>query len=259
MPDKPSTLVKSKKTLSLKLLTGGILFIGLSFFSGVIKTSYIDRESHQNYQLAPYPSAYNDAIIQIYAARTRGTKRAFAVHSWIAYKKEGASDYIVSQVIGWRLRSYGTTLFSQPGIPDDDWAGNPPTLLLDLRGPKAEELIPQIESAIDEYPYASRYTVWPGPNSNTFISWVGRQVPELGVDLPTMAIGKDWRPINESIGISPSGTGVQASLFGLLGLSAGIEEGLELNILSLNVELDLFDLAIEVPGYGRIGKAQVSK
>ncbi len=49
---------------------------------------------------------------------------------------------------------------------------------------------------------------------------------------------------------------VQASLYGMLGTSIGKEEGVELNIFGLRVELDLFDLAIELPGIGRIGAGQ---
>ncbi len=64
-----------------------------------------------------------------------------------------------------------------------------------------------------------------------------RRVPELRVDLPPTAIGKDylgWR----SVGKTPSGTGGQASLFGVVGVAAGLEEGLEVNLLGLNFGLD---------------------
>ena len=50
-------------------------------------------------------------------------------------------------------------------------------------------LKPRIETAITEYPYPNRYHVWPGPNSNTFVAFVLRKVPELRVDLPPTAIG----------------------------------------------------------------------
>ena len=91
----------------------------------------------------------------------------------------------------------------------------------------------------------------PGPNSNTFVSWVGLQIPEMGLDLPSTAIGKDWRPLEHSLGTSASGSGIKASLFGLLGTSIGYEEGLEINVLGLSFELDLFDLALELPLFGR--------
>ena len=43
-----------------------------------------------------------------------------------------------------------------------------------------------------EYPYANTYSLWPGPNSNTFTAWIARAVPELETDLPATAIGKDY-------------------------------------------------------------------
>ena len=73
----------------------------------------------------------------------------------------------------------------------------------------------------------------------------------MRLDLPSTAIGKDWRPLENVVGPSASGTGFQASLFGLLGISIGMEEGMEINILGLNFELDLLDLAVEIPLFGR--------
>ncbi len=84
-------------------------------------------------------------------------------------------------------------------------------------------------------------------------------MPALGLDLPSTAIGKDYKSFSQSVGLSPSGTGVQASLFGLLGLTVGVEEGIEFNFLGLNFEFDVFDFAIELPGVGRIGPAPVSQ
>ena len=159
---------------------------------------------------------------------------------------------MITQIFGWRLRRGGTALFSEPGIPDKAWARNEPTLLLDLRGNEVEKIIDKVDEAIEEYPWQDVYTVWPGPNSNTFIAWLGLQVPELKMDLPSTAIGKDWRPISKTFGKSISGTGVQASLYGLFGVTAGYEEGLEVNIAGLSIELDVFDLALELPGIGRV-------
>lgn len=216
-------------------------------------TNTSDREwASRSYGYAPHPDDFEEAIIQVYAARTRGTKKALAVHTWIATKRKGADQYIIAQVLGWRLRPGGTALYREPGIPDKSWARNPPTLLLDLRGEEVEQLIDKVETAINTYPWQGEYTVWPGPNSNTFMAWIGLQVPELKLDLPATAIGKDWRPVSNTFGKSASGTGVQASLYGLLGITAGYEEGLEINIFGLSIELDIFDLTLELPGIGRL-------
>jgi len=37
-----------------------------------------------------------------------------------------------------------------------------------------------------------------------------------------------------------------------LGITAGYEEGIEVNIAGLSIELDVIDLALELPGIGRI-------
>ena len=138
---------------------------------------------------------------------------------------------------------------------DGYWYGNRPELLADVRGAGVDELITRIEAAIQEYPYPDKYHVWPGPNSNTFVAFVLRKVPELRVDLPPTAIGKDylgWRSVN----VTPSGTGGQASLFGLVGVAAGIEEGVEVNLLGLNFGLDPKSLSIKLPIVGRLGPAR---
>ena len=79
---------------------------------------------------------------------------------------------------------------SREGAPDRRWAGALPRLLLDLRGGVAERAIAHIDKALPEYPF-SEYRIWPGPNSNTFTAWLVRKVPELNVELPATAIGKN--------------------------------------------------------------------
>jgi hypothetical protein len=49
---------------------------------------------------------------------------------------------------------------------------------------------------------------------------------------------------------------VQLSLFGLLGVLAGVEEGLELNLLSLTFGVDLKRPALKLPVVGRVGFSQ---
>ncbi|TQV72344.1 DUF3750 domain-containing protein [Aliikangiella marina] len=203
--------------------------------------------------LAPDTQTYSDAVVQVYGARTKGTKKVLAVHTWISMKADGEAEYTSYEIIGWRLRRTGTALVERRGNPDRDWWGHQPELILDIRGKEAQRLIPQIKQAVANYPHKNNYHAWPGPNSNTFTAYIGRQVPDMGLDLPSTAIGKDYREISESVGFSASGSGVQASLWGLLGIAVGTEEGLEFNLLGLNFELDLLDLAIELPGFGRIG------
>ena len=54
------------------------------------------------------------------------------------------------------------------------------------------------------------------------------------------------------IASTPSGTGLQLSAFGLLGVLAGVEEGLEVNVLGLTFGIDPLDLSLKVPLAGRV-------
>jgi len=114
-------------------------------------------------------------------------------------------------------------------------------------------LIKRLFAAAADYPYDDQYRVWPGPNSNTFVAHLGRAVPELSLDLPPTAIGKDYLPGGAMLASAPSGRGMQFSLNGLLGLTVAPEEGIEFNLLGLSAGLDLNPPAIKLPGIGRIG------
>jgi len=87
------------------------------------------------------------------------------------------------------------------------------------------------------YPYPDTYHMWPGPNSNTFIAHIGRSVPELQLDLPPTAIGKDFMTRNRFVDTPPSGNGIQFSFFGLFGGLISAVEGIEINIFSLSFGL----------------------
>jgi len=63
---------------------------------------------------------------------------------------------------------------------------------LSLKGNKAAELIPEIQTVVANYPWADEYSLFPGPNSNTFPAWVGLQVKELGLKMPFRAIGSGY-------------------------------------------------------------------
>ena len=206
--------------------------------------------------ISPLPTEHPDAVIQVFAARAWSWRGNLAVHTWVATKEQDADSYLTYQVIGFRTRRGLPALQSGPDLPDRRWYGNIPELLLDLRGEAAAELIPRILAAVEDYPYAGTYTLWPGPNSNTFVAHIGRGVPELGLVLPVTAIGKDYLPGGALLASTPSGTGYQVSLLGALGLSVGLDEGIELNLLGLAVGIDFLRPALKLPGVGRVGMSR---
>jgi hypothetical protein len=136
--------------------------------------------------------------------------------------------------------------------PDGRWFGATPDLLFDMRGEQASALIGPIRDAVRDYPFPRRYEVWPGPNSNTFVAYVTRQVPGMNVEFPVTAIGKDYLP-GAIFARATSGSGYQVSLKGLLGVIASVDEGIEFNVLGLSFGIDFLNPALKLPGIGRIG------
>ena len=211
--------------------------------------------SHEPAGLAPDPATTPEAVVQVYGARTWGWRGNFGVHTWVAVKPENAPAYTVYEVIGWRLRYADSVVAIHARAADARWYGNLPELYADRRGDEAGKLIPRIDAAARAYPYPNEYTAWPGPNSNTFVAWITRAVPELRVDLPPTAIGKDYLS-HALIGSAPSGSGLQFSIGGLFALTASGVEGLELNLLGLTFGINPFDPALKLPLIGRIGPAR---
>lgn len=248
------------KFILLGLSTLLYLSVGLSLASdppprGSEQRSWRTAPRHSA-GLAPDPAQLADIpIVQVYAASTYGWRGYFAVHTWIIYKRRGETAYTRYDVIGWG----GTNVVRRNyAIPDGLWFGAMPTVLADHRGSGVEAMIDQIEGAIARYPHAEEYRSFPGPNSNTFVAHIGREVPALRLDMPANAIGKDYRTASRLLGWSPSGSGLQLSFFGLLGMIVGWEEGVELNLLGLNFGLDLNRPGLRLPSVGRLGMDDVS-
>jgi hypothetical protein len=237
---------------------GCLIALSLSFgirFADISRSGEVSRPWHaaarHSAGIAPDPARMaGTAIVQVYSAPAYGWRGLFAQHPWIIFKRAGEKAFTRYDVIGWR----GSRVVQRNyALPDGLWYGRRPTLLVDHRGKGAQAMIPRIEAAIKSYPFPDFYRVYPGPNSNTFLAHIGREVPELRLDLPANSIGKDYRPPGDLVGISPSGNGAQCSLLGLLGASVGWQEGVEINVLALGFGIDWNSPGLRLPFVGRIG------
>ncbi len=123
--------------------------------------------SRQSAGIAPDPSVTKEAVLHVYGADTWGWRGWFAIHTWIAAKRTGDSNYTVYDVVGWR-----------------GYSGQPVA--------EVDELIDAVEKAVEVYPWKTKYKVFPGPNSNTFTAWVAKHVPELELSLPFSAFGSGY-------------------------------------------------------------------
>ena len=251
---------KAVYLMKISLILAGILFTVLltgpvlMAFSDTIQFGQDWRSANrESAGIAPDALRHPDAIIQVYSARAFNWRGMFAVHTWIAAKPRAARQYTVYHVVGWNLRRNLPVVVAQTDVPDRNWYGYTPEIMVDIRGPGAEPIIAAVDQAVRDYPYTHQYTLWPGPNSNTFTAYIGRQVPALQLDLPPTAIGKDYLVNNKFISTTPSGTGFQFSLYGLFGFLFSKQEGIEVNFLTLSIGIDPFDLKLRLPGMGLTG------
>jgi Protein of unknown function (DUF3750) len=209
--------------------------------------------------LAPDPATTPEAVIQVYAARAVSWRGTVAVHTWIVVKPSGAARYRRFEVMGFGVANGAPAVRIDRTGPDNYWFGARPEVILDRRGEGVDALIAAVEDAVRHYPYPHEYRAWPGPNSNTFIAFIGRSVPALQLDLPANAIGKDYLPGGALFGPAPSGTGYQFSLFGLAGILFAREEGIEVNVLGLAIGIDFATPALRLPGIGRLGLPRLAR
>ena len=193
-----------------------------------------------------------DAVVHVMSARTGGLKGALSVHSWIVTKRAGERSYTRYDKVGW-----GRPVRRNAYAADAYWYSNAPTILTTLRGEEAERAIEGIERAVREYPHSGRggYRIWPGPNSNSFIAHVLREVPALRVNLPELAVGRDFPTDGRLLAWDGARRDLRLSAWGYAGLTVGMTSGIEVNLLGLVAGIDLARPALKLPGFGRVGMA----
>lgn len=194
----------------------------------------------------PEPQPGDPAKVYVLSARTGGLKGAFATHSWIVLKQRGAQFYDRYDVVGW-----GRPVRKNAYDADGRWYSNVPVVSHEISGVDAEILIPKIEQAIAQYPWQHHgdYTLWPGPNSNTFVASIIRSVPGFDARTPTTAIGRDYPASGNWVSAHPEGT-LRLSAGGYAGLVMGLEVGLEINFLGLVAGINPMKLEVKVPAFG---------
>lgn len=232
-----------------KILLSSVLLI----FSSCSSSKSWREASRDSIGIAPKASELKESIVQVYTARAFSWRGNFAVHPWISYKRLSEKEYTVTQVIGWRLRSGLPVVSTENDLPDRKWFDSAPDIIFEAKGEKADKIIDQLEELIPTYPFAHQYRLWPGPNSNTYVAYLIRNIDELDIELPPHAIGKDWLEGWNPLAPTASKTGFQFSLLGALGFSIGVAEGVEINVLGLNFGFDLWTPALKLPFVGRVG------
>jgi len=209
--------------------------------------------SRESIGIAPKASELKEDIVQIYYARAFSWRGIFGIHPWIAWKEKADDQYTVAQVTAWNVHRQGSAVSVEADLPDRRWFDSPPKVLYEARGKNASKIIVQLKNLIKTYPFKDRYTVWPGPNSNTFVAYMIRNIDELDIELPASAIGKDYLGATSFVSKTASNTGFTLSAFGLLGFTLAAGEGVEVNLFGLHFGVDLWTPALKLPLIGRLG------
>lgn len=192
--------------------------------------------------LKPYHLDKQAAVV-LFSAKAFNWRGMFSTHTWLAVKTAEAKRYTIYQVFGWNAYRGLPPVDISHGQPDRYWFGYRPQIDGLIKGEKAQALIPAIEKAVKSYPYANRYVAWPGPNSNTFIQYVLNQVPQLNMQTPFNALGRDYQPRFSFSHIS---------LWGLLGYQVQ-RHSFVINFLGLTVGVNSKPWAVIIPGVGQTG------
>lgn len=128
----------------------------------------------------------------------------FAVHTWVVLESPefGTKRYEIHKFLNKKTGNYFYTNVQAPSegmslfmIPRKFYSKKKfkSKLLFSLTGEEAKQVIQNIEKEILNYPYLSKYHLYPGPNSNTFTRWV-LDLNEITkkVKLPWNAFGKNY-------------------------------------------------------------------
>jgi len=169
----------------------------------------------------------------------------FAEHSWFDVRNDVGWTRIevISRSSGVRVRR----IPASEARSDERWGGRQVHVLAVYTGEDAKQLVPAMLAKAKTYPHALGYQPWPGPNSNTFVEWLSREVSGLAVAQYPTSLGKDY-PRNGWVdaGITATRTGLELET-AYVGLQAGLIEGVELHLVGLTIGVGLWPPQLKVP------------
>lgn len=165
----------------------------------------------------------------------------FAEHTWIDLARGGAWHRIEWNT---HVAAIGKDPIDESRARADERWGRPVAVVTAVDGERAAAIAARVLAVATTYPSAADYRAWPGPNSNTFVEWLAREV-ELPVRLPPTAVGKDYTPWLR-IGVPATGTGLEVET-AIAGVQIGLREGVELHCFGMTAGIGLWPPSLTLP------------
>lgn len=186
-------ILSTTHTQSLTIHLSRAILVSFILLLAGCSTDGWQTASREPANIAPDPATTPEAVIQFYSADAWGWRGIFAVHTWIAVKPSKATQYTVYEVVGWQVeRGLPALKVYQERHPDRYWFGAKPELIWTKQGAGVDQIIDNLQTAVVNYPWKNEYSVFPGPNSNTFPAWIIEHVEGIDAELPFRAIGSGY-------------------------------------------------------------------
>ncbi|MGE0325456.1 MAG: DUF3750 domain-containing protein [Polyangiaceae bacterium] len=197
-----------------------------------------------------------DAHVLLLSAALPKPVSEVARHPWLAFRERGAhaGEWERYEVASSDPRPPLGTIRYNRMDPLRDFAGGGGDVRVhgSWHGNAATEAIGCLRREVPRYPDRNIYRAWPGPNSNTFVDYMLRECG-LHADLPSPAIGKDYRGLVFGASLTSGGTGIQVET-AIVGAKVGLTEGIEVHLFQMAWGIDFWPPALIVPlGPGRFG------
>ncbi len=202
---------------------------------------------------APPPSAVATApdwIVLVKSARVPPWSpwiTLFAHHTWIDVKRGDEAQWWRAEVRGLDVGVVYEPITAAQARKDLWLDRRAVRLLATLEGEPARRIAERLEPLCNELDarYAADYQKWPGPNSNTFVADLARELPDLAFVFDGNAVGKDW-PGWFDAGVTSSKSGLHLDT-PVAGAALGVREGVELHLLGLTLGVRLFPPSLALP------------
>lgn len=167
----------------------------------------------------------------------------FASHSWFVVRSKADGAWRRVEIVGPATGVVDRPVEADDAFADERW-GRPVEVLAAYAGRDAAVMANEVRLMAEDYD-GTTYRAWPGPNSNTFVERVLREVEGLSAQLDHNAVGKDWA-FPGRIGATGSGAGLELEL-PLVGLQVGLLEGVELHLFGLTLGVGIWPLSLKLP------------